>query len=100
VLFEARREDGGQVERCEYRQTVADCEEGEGGERDGARRPCGAEELGEFVVFIEAECEVGSRGCEELGCSCGCGGRGFCVYGRGDGIDCVRCKVGAEVETL
>jgi hypothetical protein len=81
VLFETRREQRREIEGREYGHAVADSEEGKCGEWDGARGPSGAEELGEFVVFVEAEGEIGSRGCEELGRPGGRGGRRFRVDG-------------------
>lgn len=100
MCFEARREERREIEGREDSQAVADGEEGEGGEWDGARRTGGAEELGEFVVFVEAERKVGGAGCDKFG-GAGCGGGGGCaVDGGGRGVDCVGGEVGAEVEAL
>ena len=54
LLLQLGRKQGRQVERGEDGEAVAHSEEGEGGERDGAFGPGRAEELGEFVVFVEA----------------------------------------------
>ena len=100
LLLQLGRKQGRQVERGEDGEAVAHSEEGEGGERDGAFGPRRAEELGEFVVFVEAQGEVGGRGEGEfLGAGGGRGEGGMCARG-GDGVDCVGREVGAEVESL
>jgi hypothetical protein len=100
VLFERRREQRGEIKRCEDGEAVAHGEEGECGDWDGAGGRRGAEELGEFVVFVQAEREVGGRGGEKFGrAGCG-GGRGGGVQRRGGCVDAVGREVGAEVETL
>lgn len=54
----------------------------------------------EFVVFVEAEREVGGACRNEFG-GAGCGGGCGCgVEGRGSGVNCVCGEVGSEVETL
>jgi hypothetical protein len=94
-------EQGWEVERREDCETVADGEEGECREGDGAfRARGGAEELGELVVFVEAEGEVGGGCGEEFGRAGG--GTGGCggSDGAGGGVDCVGGEVGAKVERL
>jgi hypothetical protein len=99
VCFKAGRKHRRQVEGCEYCHAVADREERECRQRHGT---CGrrAEELCEFVIFVEAQREVRCRGCKELG-RAGRGGRCGCgMDGRRDGIDGVGGEVGAKVEAL
>lgn len=100
MRFERGCEQRGQVEGGEDGHAVADCEEGECGEGDGAGGPCGAEELGEFVVFVEAEGEVGGAGCEEFGGAGGGGGGWGRVERGGCRVDGVGGEVGSEVEGL
>ena len=100
LLLQLGRKQGRQVERSEDGEAVAYGEKGEGGKRNGAFGPRRAEELGEFVVFVEAQGEVGGRGEGEfLGAGGGRGEGGMCARG-GDGVDCVGREVGAEIESL
>lgn len=97
---EVRREQGREVEGGEYGQAVAQGEEGEGGQGHGPGGRCGAEELGELRVFVQAEGEVGAAGCEEFGRARGRAGQWCVVRGAGERVDAVGGEVGAEVEGL
>ena len=73
MCFEARREERREVEGREDGEAVADCEKCESGQGNGAYGARGAEELCEFVVFVETQGEVGGGSGKELWGSCCCG---------------------------
>lgn len=56
--------------------------------------------MGEFVVFVETEGEVGGAGCEEFGGAGGGGGGWGGVERGGYGVDGVGGEVGSEIQGL
>lgn len=96
------RDDGAEqrrhVEGREDGEAVAQREERVGGQRHGARRPAGPEQLHVDLVLVDAEPDVGGRGGGELVRSRRHVRRGLAAHrGRGR-VERVRGQIGAAIE--